>query len=89
MHRMCHRRLAERLLLVNKMNQTNPAFILRNYLVQEALDELAQGSRQKLDALMVALRTPYEANAVTAPFFVKRPEWARHRVGCSALSCSS
>lgn len=72
-----------------RMNQRNPFFVLRNYLVQEALDELAEGGRSKLDALSLALKTPYEANANTIPFAKKRPEWARQRPGCSALSCSS
>ena len=71
------------------MERTNPAFILRNYLVQEALDQLGQGSAVKLRALELALRTPYELNAATRPFFKRRPEWARTRPGCATLSCSS
>jgi uncharacterized protein YdiU (UPF0061 family) len=71
------------------MDQVNPYFILRNYLVQEALDALAAGDRRVLDQLMRALLTPYEVNADTQPYFKKRPEWARTRVGCAALSCSS
>jgi uncharacterized protein YdiU (UPF0061 family) len=71
------------------MNRTTPCFLLRNYLVQEALDGLAQGDRSTLDALMRAMQTPYELNDATRPFFKRRPEWARSRAGCSALSCSS
>lgn len=71
------------------MNSTNPYFIPRNYLVQEALDELAHGERRRLDQLMSALKTPYEENENTQPFYKRRPEWARTRPGCSALSCSS
>lgn len=72
-----------------RMNETNPYFVLRNYLVQEALDELAEGKRSKLDALAEALKTPYTVHEGTTRFFGKRPEWARQRPGCSALSCSS
>ncbi|MGE0763813.1 MAG: YdiU family protein [Bdellovibrionales bacterium] len=71
------------------MNSTNPVFILRNYLVQQALDELAEGQRGLLDALMKALKTPYELNSATSAFVGKRPEWARTKAGCAALSCSS
>jgi uncharacterized protein YdiU (UPF0061 family) len=72
-----------------EMDQANPFFILRNYLVQEALDSLEKGDRSVLDRLSQALRTPYERNALTEGFFKKRPEWARTRPGCAALSCSS
>lgn len=75
--------------IVDRMNQHNPYFILRNYLAQEAIDELAQGQTGKLDKLALALKTPFEENENTKPFFAKRPDWARSKPGCSALSCSS
>lgn len=71
------------------MNQANPYFILRNYLVQEALDALARGDETVCQELLSALRTPYESNAVTQKFSGRRPEWARQKPGCSDLSCSS
>lgn len=71
------------------MNRTNPVFILRNYLAQEAIDGLVQGDRTRLTELELALRTPYEFNSTTEKFFCKRPDWARTKAGCSALSCSS
>lgn len=71
------------------MDAVNPYVIPRNYQVQEVLDALAQNDRKPLDELMKALRTPYEENAFTRPFFKKRPEWARKKPGCSDLSCSS
>jgi uncharacterized protein YdiU (UPF0061 family) len=74
---------------VRLMDSVNPVFTLRNYLAQEALDELAEGRGQRMDELMAALKTPYEENSTTRPFFKKRPDWARTRAGCSALSCSS
>jgi len=74
---------------VRLMDSVNPFFALRNYLVQEALDELAEGRRERMDQLMAALKTPYDDNSATRPFFKKRPDWARSRAGCSALSCSS
>ncbi len=71
------------------MNSHNPYFILRNYLVQEALEQLAFGNREQLDSLMLALKTPYQENSVTQKFYKRRPDWAKDKAGCSALSCSS
>lgn len=72
-----------------KMNQVNPVFVPRNYQVQEVLDDLAKGNETSLRQMMVALKQPYEMNADTERWFRRRPEWARKRPGCSALSCSS
>lgn len=74
---------------VAKMNQVNPVFVPRNYQVQEVLDDLEKNDRGLLDQMMAAIRQPYEWNSVTQPWFRRRPEWARRRPGCSALSCSS
>jgi uncharacterized protein YdiU (UPF0061 family) len=74
---------------VSLMNRHNPVFIPRNYLVQKALEELSTGNRSTLDELLQAMRTPYEMNAQTQKFFVRRPEWARDKPGSSTLSCSS
>lgn len=71
------------------MNQTNPYFILRNYLVVSALQDFDRGDRNTLLKLQSALKTPYEENDFTKDFYGKRPEWARHKAGCSMLSCSS
>ncbi|MBS1958757.1 MAG: YdiU family protein [Bdellovibrionales bacterium] len=75
--------------IVKDMNAVNPYFILRNYLVQEALDGLEKGDRKRLDQIWRALRTPYEINSDTRALYKKMPDWARTRAGCSALSCSS
>jgi uncharacterized protein YdiU (UPF0061 family) len=71
------------------MRQINPWFVLRNYLAQEAIDAATAGDPSKVHALLEVLRSPYEVIAHRAAYAAKRPEWARHRPGCSALSCSS
>jgi len=71
------------------MKLANPVFIPRNYLIQMALDAFEQGDRSVLDDLLMALKTPYQENEYTLKFYGKRPDWAKERPGCSALSCSS
>jgi serine/tyrosine/threonine adenylyltransferase len=72
-----------------RMNSTNPKFVLRNYLAQQAIDGIAQGDDSILRDLMKAMKVPYEEQPEFDQYCKKRPEWARHRPGCSMLSCSS
>ncbi|CAN5292285.1 YdiU family protein [soil metagenome] len=69
--------------------EVNPIYVPRNYLVQEVIDATARGDRAQLLALLDVLRDPYTERAGLAHYAGKRPEWARHKVGCSMLSCSS
>jgi uncharacterized protein YdiU (UPF0061 family) len=71
------------------MDLANPYFILRNYLVQEAIDALGRGDSTVMKELLQALKTPYERRPLTDKFSGRRPEWARQKAGCSDLSCSS
>jgi uncharacterized protein YdiU (UPF0061 family) len=72
------------------MHRANPKFVLRNYLAQEAA--LAIEQKQDLgplDLLAKVLEAPYDEQPEHWSLASKRPEWARHKPGCSTLSCSS
>jgi len=72
-----------------RMNAVNPKYVPRNYLAQQAIDAMAQGDAGVLDKLMKVLERPYDEQPQHEAFAARRPEWARHKAGCSALSCSS
>ncbi|MEZ4359134.1 MAG: YdiU family protein [Kofleriaceae bacterium] len=82
-----------------RMRAANPIFLLRNYLVQQAivraeraLTDPAGDPRDATDAiaaLLAAARAPYVEGPEHAGLLERRPDWARDAPGCGALSCSS
>ncbi len=71
------------------MNTVNPKYVLRNYMAQLAIDKADDGDYSLIDELFNLLKNPYSEQPEHENWFAKRPEWARHKVGCSMLSCSS
>ena len=72
-----------------KMNLQNPKYVLRNYMAQIAIDAAEKGDYSTINELYQLLKNPYEEQVEMEKWFVKRPNWALNKVGCSQLSCSS
>ncbi|WP_199878480.1 protein adenylyltransferase SelO [Flavobacterium sp. RSP49] len=73
----------------NQMNAVNPKYVLRNYMAQLCIDDADTGDYALLKELFEMLKNPYDEQPNFQKWFAKRPDWARDKVGCSMLSCSS
>ena len=72
------------------MLNANPKYVLRNWMAQLAIDAAQDEDYSVCEELYNLLKNPYDEQPEhDEKWFQKRPEWARHRVGCSMLSCSS
>jgi uncharacterized protein YdiU (UPF0061 family) len=72
-----------------RMDAANPLYLPRNWLCQEAIDAAAQDDLVPLQRLLAATADPYRERTGFEHQAGKRPDWARHKAGCSMLSCSS
>lgn len=71
------------------MNSVNPKYVLRNYMAQLSIDTADKGDYSLVSELFELLKKPYDEQPENQKWFAKRPDWARDKVGCSMLSCSS
>ena len=67
------------------MNSSNPQYILRNYLAQEAIQAAEIGDFSALNLLIEVLKKPYVKNENYNKFSEVPPEWANKL----EISCSS
>ena len=70
---------------ITQMNEMNPKFILRNYMLQNAIDQAEEGSYKEIDILMKLITKPFEENMEYERYSEESPEWAKSL----GLSCSS
>ena len=75
--------------IASKMNVVNPKYVLRNYMAQMAIEAAEKEDYSLIEELFTLLQNPYEEQPAYEKWYAKRPEWARNKVGCSQLSCSS
>jgi serine/tyrosine/threonine adenylyltransferase len=74
---------------IAQMNLVNPKYVLRNYMAQLAIDAADAGDYSIVDELFNLLLKPYDEQPESEKWFTLRPDWAKTKVGCSMLSCSS
>ena len=72
------------------MLSSNPKYVLINWMAQLAIEAAESGDLSVCKELYTVLLNPYDEQVeFEEKWFQKRPEWARHKIGCSMLSCSS
>ena len=72
-----------------KMRTVNPKYVLRNYMAHLAINDAEEGDYDLIDELYQMLLKPYDEQPEYNKWYAKRPDWAKNKVGCSMLSCSS
>mmetsp|Transcript_48579 Transcript_48579/g.90511 ORF Transcript_48579/g.90511 Transcript_48579/m.90511 type:complete len:594 (+) Transcript_48579:148-1929(+) len=68
------------------MDASNPLYIPRNYLMQEAIDAFENGDTEPLLLLHKVLKEPYTLQYGMESYSQRAPDWAIKRPGVSILS---
>lgn len=74
---------------IAKMKLINPKYVLRNYMAQLVIDDAEKNDYKLLEEIYQLLAHPYDEQPEMEKWYKKRPDWAKEKVGCSMLSCSS
>ena len=67
------------------MNNTNPKFILRNYMAQEVIEAAEESNYLELETLIKIITNPFKEHEDFQSFAERSPEWAKD----IEISCSS
>lgn len=71
------------------MNQVNPWFVPRNWILQQSIAAAETGDFQPLERVCSAAEQPYVEDMAFADLVAPCPEHLRQLPGCNQLSCSS
>jgi len=67
------------------MQAVNPRYVLRNYLLQQAIEQAEQGDYGEIDRLLNLLSRPFEDQPGMQAYASEPPDWGRHiEVSCSS-----
>ena len=68
-----------------KMKQVNPCYVLRNYLLQQAIEKAENNDYSEIDTLLKLIRQPYVEQKGMEAYQQPPPNWGKHLI----ISCSS
>ncbi len=68
-----------------RMLQTNPKYILRNYMAEQAIRKAHEGDYAEVEKLLTLLKSPYDEQPEYETYAGYPPEWAEQ----ISVSCSS
>jgi len=67
------------------MQAVNPGYVVRNYLVQQAIEQAEQGDYGEIDRLLTLLSQPFSDQPGMQAYASEPPDWRRHlEVSCSS-----
>ena len=67
------------------MNNTNPRYVLRNYIAQIAIEKAQAGDYAEIDRQLKMLQAPYDEHPDMAHYAAPPPDWASDiQVSCSS-----
>jgi uncharacterized protein YdiU (UPF0061 family) len=67
------------------MQRTNPQYILRNYLAQQAIEKAGHGDFSEVDRLLAVLKNPFDERPGLEAYAEPPPSWGKEL----QISCSS
>ncbi|MGF1725015.1 protein adenylyltransferase SelO [Photobacterium nomapromontoriensis] len=67
------------------MRNSNPKYILRNYLAQQAIDKADSGDFSMIEQLLTVLNSPYQEHRQFKHFAELPPQWGKElKISCSS-----